>query len=163
MFGNCSNLTGIQDSFSATSIDEDGFNGMFSFTSVETVPYLPATALTRSCYSMMFANTGVKVVPRLPATTLAQECYRFMFSNCSALTTVTELPAPTIATEAYEQMFQHCTNLNYVKCLALNPTTSNCSYWLYDVAANGTFVRRSGVSWPGGGSGIPGGWTIQNA
>lgn len=72
-----------------------------------------------------------------------------------------DLPAEVLEKYSYQYMFQNCSNLNYVKCLATDISASSShSNWLNGVAANGTFVKKAGVTWPSGVSGIPNGWTV---
>ena len=103
----------------------------------------------------------------LPSTTLAYKCYSGMFSGCTSLTTAPELPATTLASSCYTGMFGGCTSLNYIKCLATNISASSCtSNWVNGVAATGTFVKAASMStstWGTGTSGIPEGWTVQDA
>ena len=101
----------------------------------------------------------------LPAMTLVDHCYDQMFANCTLLTTSPKLPAITLADSCYSNMFNGCTNLNYIKCLATNKTTSEyTNYWVYGVAATGTFVKDTNMSdWTTGVNGIPEGWTVENA
>ena len=62
-------------------------------------------------------------------------------------------------------MFNGCTSLNYIKCLATDISTFNCtSNWVNGVASTGTFVKASSMtSWTTGVKGIPSGWTVQDA
>ena len=101
----------------------------------------------------------------LPATTLADDCYFFMFKSCTSLTTAPVLPATTLANGCYFGMFDNCTSLNYIKCLATDISAIDClSGWVYGVSSTGTFVKNPNMSnWPTGDSGIPSGWTVQNA
>lgn len=113
-------------------------------------------------------QTGANVIDAsnlcLPATGLSNYCYYGMFMNCASLTQAPVLPATTLANSCYESMFEGCTNLNYVKCLATDISASNCTgFWLYNVSPTGTFVKAAGVEWPSGASGIPTGWTVQDA
>ena len=123
---------------------------------------LPATTLTADCYNQMFQNcTNLMIAPELPATTLAPGCYAYMFYDCTNLVIAPELPAITLVDSCYEEMFDGCTSLNYIKCLAEDKTAQHCTYrWVRKVAATGTFVKASGVTWPSGTSGIPEGWTV---
>lgn len=96
----------------------------------------------------------------LPATTLANYCYQYMFRG-SRITTAPVLPATTLARGCYNTMFASCTYLNSVTCLATDRSASQCTAnWLSGVAANGTFTKAAGVTWPSGASGIPNGWTV---
>ena len=86
-----------------------------------------------------------------------------MFSNCTGLTDASKLilPVTTLTNNCYSSMFKGCTNLNYIKCLATNISASNCTLnWLQGVSPTGTFVKKAGVTWPSGASGIPSGWTV---
>ena len=127
---------------------------------------LPATTLSSRCYETMFQGcTSLTETPELPATTLASSCYSGMFEGCTSLTQAPELPATTLADYCYNTMFVGCTSLNYVKCLATDISAADCTYlWLDSVASSGTFVKAANMSdWEGGESGIPVGWTVQDA
>lgn len=149
-----------------------GYNGAYSnmfhgCTSLVLPPkILPATTLTPYCYWHMFDGcTSLTTAPELPAIILAECCYETMFHGCTALTTAPELPATTLTVDCYFSMFSGCTNLNYVKCLATDISAQTCTNnWLKNVSATGTFVKASSMNnWTIGVSGIPNGWTIQNA
>ena len=116
-------------------------------------------------YSQMFKYcTGIISAENLvlPATTLTVECYKDMFQNATNLISGPTLPAQTLVQSAYEGMFIGCSNLQYIKCLAESGIDSNKStyYWLGSVASSGTFVKKAGVTWPSGASGIPNNWTV---
>ena len=96
----------------------------------------------------------------LPATTLTISCYDGMFKGCTSLVTAPVLPATTLADYCYAAMFR-ATSVNYVKCLATDISAFNCTEtWLRDASATGTFVKKAGVNWQTGISGIPSGWTV---
>ena len=101
----------------------------------------------------------------LPATTLGKACYEYMFEDCTSITVAPVLPATNLETNCYQYMFQGCSSLNYVKCLATRGIDANTKtyYWLSGVSPTGTFVKKAGVTWPTGVSGIPSGWTVQDA
>lgn len=127
---------------------------------------LPATSLTEKCYSGMFRGcSSLETAPVLPATAISSNCYEFMFMSCGSLTTAPELPASTLPFSCYQNMFTSCVNLNYVKCLATDLSGYNClNQWLSNVAQTGTFVKHPNMtSWASGDSGIPTGWTVQDA
>lgn len=153
----------------ATTLLTGCYQYMFSgCTGLTTAPEtLPATTLQTNCYQQMFYGcTSLTTPPTLPATTLANDCYNNMFSGCTSLTTAPDLPATTLTSGCYRGMFFGCSNLNYIKCLATSITASNCTtYWVYDVVTpTGTFVKNANMSsWTTGVSGIPTGWTVQNA
>ena len=142
------------------------FNSCSGLTSAENL-VLPATILPDSCYAGMFSQcTSLTAAPKLPATTLGNSCYANMFEYCTSLTTAPELPATTLAEGCYYYMFQGCESLTYVKCLATNISAYRCTHrWLYfHIPQNGTFVKNASMNnWTTGDSGIPEGWTIQNA
>lgn len=167
MFYGCSSLT-TAPALPATTLANSCYLGMFfSCTSLTTAPLiLPADTLAEGCYWSMFNKcSSLTTAPALPATTLAKSCYRYMFQDCTSLTTAPTLPATTLADSCYQYMFIGCTSLNYIKCLATDISASNCtSNWVSSVASTGTFVKASSMtSWTTGNSGIPEGWTVQNA
>ncbi len=152
----------------ATTLRNNCYNSLFSgCSSLTTAPVtLPATTLESNCYNSMFTNcTSLSTPPELPTTTLATQCYNGMFQGCSSLTTAPDLPATTLVNYCYSNMFNGCSSLNYIKCLATVITASGCRYnWVNGVANSGTFVKDASMNdWPTGTSGIPTGWTIQNA
>lgn len=151
----------------ATTLAEDCYAGMFEVcSSLTTGPLLPARLMKNSCYRLMFEGcTSLVQAPDLPATALDEYCYSGMFWGCTSLTVAPELPATVLKYNCYEQMFDTCTSLNYVKCLARNvgEGIDFCYSWLYDVSPNGTFVRYPGETWYRWESGIPEGWTVQDA
>lgn len=166
MFSNCTGLT-IAPKLPATTLADDCYSHMFyNCTSLTTAPMLPATTLANGCYSGMFYGcTSLTTAPELPATTLANSCYNSMFDDCINLTTAPSLPATTLAASCYGYMFDGCTKLNYIKMLATNISAYDCLYnWVRGVSSTGTFVKNAAMtSLPRGTSGIPSGWTVQNA
>ena len=192
MFNGCTSITTAPLTLPATTLAFGCYYGMFSGCRLTTAPVLPATALTESCYQGMFKNcTSLTTAPALPATTLARLCYGAMFSGCTSLTTASALPATTLANQCYGGMFQGCTslvtapelpaetlanncymtmfngctNLNYIKCLATDiSATTTTTDWVKGVASTGTFIKAASMSdWTTGNSGIPSGWTVQDA
>lgn len=125
---------------------------------------LPATTLSQGCYTALFIGcSNLLTTPALPATTLVQECYQNMFVETN-ITTAPVLPAPTLAVKSYRQMFSGCSSLNHIECLATNISATNClENWTNRLGETGTFVKKSGTTWPTGTSGIPTGWTVQEA
>ena len=166
MFYGCKSLITATE-LPATTLVDNCYSYMFQdCTSLTTAPELPAATLYGGCYSGMFWNcTSLTKAPALPVTTLAGGCYAYMFWNCTSLTTAPELPATTLASECYSGMFNGCTSLNYIKCLTTDISASNYTYdWVKGVASTGTFVKAAGMtSWKTGTSGIPRGWTVQDA
>lgn len=177
----------------ATTLAQNCYSNMFRGTNITDMPNLPATTLAQYCYQGMFSActsltgvtaelpalrvlpysyqnmflgcTSLTTAPALPATNLSISCYDGMFLYCTNLTTAPELPAKTIrANYSYRNMFGDCSSLNYVKCLVTDITGTNVTgFWLNGVAANGTFVKHPDATWTSGVSGIPTGWTIQDA
>lgn len=143
------------------------YYGMFSDCySLTTAPELPATRISLGAYNNMFCRcSSLLKAPELPATTLASRCYRNMFEGCGSLIAAPELPAKTLASQCYSNMFRSCGSLNSIKCLATNISASSClTGWTLGVNANGTFIKDANmVDWPTGTSGIPSGWTVQDA
>ena len=166
MFEGCSNLITVPILPSAAP-RTSCYNSMFGgCTSLETAPELPATTLGNFCYGgMFFGCTSLTTAPELPATTLKDSCYANMFEGCTSLTTAPTLPAATLVGYCYERMFGGCTNLNYIKMLATDISANAClDEWVLDVPSNGKFIKNvSMTSLPRGDSGIPYGWTVQNA
>ena len=99
----------------------------------------------------------------LPPTTLYMSSFRALFSNATNLVEGPELLAPTLAPACYSYIFG-TTKITYVKCLATDISSSGCLYkWLTSVPSSGTLVKKAGVTYPSGESGIPSGWTVIDA
>lgn len=153
----------------ATTLAGYCYFGMFEYVPITTLPsgLLPATTLADSCYREMFYHAPLITVPSdlmSNASTLASNCCRAMFSGCTSLRNSPDLNAATLVTECYRVMFNGCTSITYIKCIATSISASNATTsWLGGASSTGTFVRASGVNWARSTSGIPSGWTIQNA
>ena len=122
--------------------------------------YYALNGLLQGCPTLQNAENLI-----LPATTLASGCYMDMFTECTSLTTAPELPATTLSESCYEGMFYNCSELNYIKMLATDISATGClMMWVSGVASTGTFVKAASMtSLPSGISGIPNGWTVENA
>lgn len=97
---------------------------------------------------------------------LKQYCGYNLFSACDYLTTNgLILPSKTLVKGCYANMFDGCDNVNRIKCLATDISAEDCtSGWLNGVSSTGTFIKDPNMNdWTTGVSGIPSGWTIQNA
>ena len=145
------------------------FKGCVGITSVSD-KLLPPTTLAYTCYSSMFRDCiFLTKAPKLPATTLENFCYEGMFEGCISLQKAPELPATTLADNCYQYIFYGCSKLNYIKCLAEDISSNNCTNgWVSGVAKEGTFVKSPNMnSWTINNSstysGIPSGWTIIDA
>lgn len=162
MFSGCISLTNAPK-LPATTLAEECYTYMFHrCESLTKAPLLPATNLAYSCYEEMFAEcTSLATAPDLPATELSGWCYCAMFAVCTSLTEAPLLPATSLSNSCYEEMFIGCESLNYVKCLATEFGAESTLDWLVDVAETGTFVKKAGVTWDTGTSGIPSGWTVE--
>lgn len=171
----CNPLTGGLPYLPATSLRMYCYAGMYSgCINLESVPsgYLPVTTLKQGCYhSMFYQCKSLTSVPRdlLPSTVVVDECYMQMFQGCTGLTTAPDLPAPTLDQECYRLMFNGCSSLNSITCLAGSSGSetggdSSTWGWLSGVSETGTFTKSASVNnWIRGTSGIPTGWTVQDA
>jgi len=139
-------------------------------TYLTTPPDLPATGMNDYSYYAMFSGcTNLAEAPALPATTVYEGTYAYMFAG-TAITTAPDLPATMFRDSyCYQGMFQNCYRLNYVKCLAkqILSFAGNCTQnWLSNVSSSGTFVKNPEAPsnfWSSGASGIPSGWTVEDA
>ena len=114
-------------------------------------------------YSELFKNSGLVDASNLiiPATTLIKGAYSQMFNSCTNLVSIPVLHASVLSEECYANMLRGDTSLREIKCLATDMSATSClSYWVYNVSPTGTFVKKAGVTWPTGTSGIPSGWTV---
>lgn len=93
---------------------------------------LPSMSLNAQCYYNMFSGSTIETAPSLPATTLADSCYQGMFAGCRNLVSAPELPATTLATYCYAQMFSYCTNLiNPPSVLPALTLANECYYGMF--------------------------------
>lgn len=101
----------------------------------------------------------------LSATDLWGGDYREMFYGCTSLVSGPTLPVLKPLLMSYDSMFYGCSSLTSVTCLATDISEYGCvDDWMYGVAANGTFTKNPAMSsWGTGDSGIPSGWTVQDA
>lgn len=166
MFEDCTSLVNAP-ALPATALARECYAIMFEgCTSLASAPALPATGLATGCYASMFEGcTSLVSAPALPATTLVSGCYSRMFQQCTSLVNAPELPAERVRYQCYSYMFNMCTSLNYIKCLATDISDPECTdNWVRRISANGTFVKSPDMNdWETGDSGIPSGWTVENA
>ena len=168
MFNGCASLTTAPKELPATTVADYCYYRMFyGCTSLITAPKLPATTVAQGCYKSMFQGcTSLTTAPSiLPARTITYSCYNGMFQGCTSLIKAPELPATKLYSDCYNNMFNGCTSLNHIKCLATDISAyGSKSSWVSGVAATGTFVKAASMTeWTEGVSGIPEGWTVQNA
>ena len=134
----------------------DNFVGNNEFPSTATLAF---TELFKGCTGLTDASKLI-----LPASVLlvfsGWGTYSSMFSGCTSLEAAPELPATTLVYGCYRGMFRYCNKLNYIKCLGETGVANACDVWVQGVSPTGTFVKKAGVTWPTGASGIPTGWTV---
>lgn len=168
MFQNCTSLVSVSKNLlPALTLEGNCYIHMFrGCVSLVNAPDLPATTLASNCYSNMFRDCiSLTDVPSiLPSLVLENNCYDSMFYGCTSLEKAPELPAITLVNNCYAHMLRGCTSLNYIKMMATNIEVGNpLSYWVYQVASNGTFVRNPNATWwVIGESGIPNGWLLED-
>ena len=186
MFGNCTSLE-TAPQLPATTLAEGCYSNMFYGTNVlpdwSNIDFTNETVVASGGLKGLFAGTKVtdadleRILPKnnegkyyLPVTTLTNYCYSNMFEGCTSLTTAPELPATTLVDSCYQYMFYRCSKLNYIKMLATDISANYClSNWVSGVASSGTFVKHKDMnSLPTSTSsnyysGIPNGWTVENA
>lgn len=168
MFNTCTSLAVSDDlPIASNNWAHECFRMFSGCTSLTTAPELPGTILsTNNYYDMFLGCTSLTTAPSiLPATDLKNGCYLGMFNNCTNLTTAPELPATILAESCYDTMFCNCSSLNQIKCMATDISEWHCTYrWVYGVSQSGTFIKSPNMSgWSSGESGIPDGWSVQNA
>ena len=148
----------------ATTIGVCGMQGSFARCGQLTnAPEFSVTNVADSGFVQTFVECSSLVhgPSILPIQTMGGGACRNMFGNCTSLTTAPELPCATLSQNAYNRMFLTCPSLNYVKCLATDISATDCvTNWITGVASTGTFVKKAGVTWPLGYSGIPSRWTV---
>lgn len=167
MFQGCTALERAPE-LPATTLASYCYESMFSgCTALTQAPDLPATTLAEGSYGgMFFGCTALQNPPAISAQTLAMGCCMNMFSDCTSLKESPELKAQTLSQYCYSMMFSRCTSLKKITCTASNISAENALMdWVDGVptGASGTFVKKSGVTWPSGISGIPSGWTVQQS
>ena len=163
MFRSCYGLTKAPELPAMTMAKACYSKMFFNCTALVETPYLPAMTLADDCYSEMFEScSSLKIPPAtLPATTLAGSCYNRMFAHCTNLERAPHLPATQLIGACYYMMFRECEKINSITCLATN-FEGDCTYfWLYGVASDGTFTKKSSATWTSGYSGIPDGWSVE--
>ena len=114
---------------------------------------------------IFYTNEGIISAKNmvLPATNLREGCYYEMFNGAINLLEGPVLTEDPVARYSYEGLFRSCRSIQKVTCLATTIYQNNTLTWLADVPATGTFVKHPNATWPTGNSGIPTGWTVENA
>lgn len=135
-------------------ISADNFTGITSFGTDYT-------------FYGFFANSGVRDASNLVMATtgLTNYCYGNMFISAPNLINAPELPAITLKMGCYQNMFKNDSSLVSIKCLAISISASYCTTdWVSGVSSTGTFVKNPSMNdWTSGTSGIPAGWTVEDA
>lgn len=168
MFAGCTNLTNGPSILPALTVPQEGYINMFNgCKKLTTAPEIAATSIGEyGCDSMFYGCTALTTVPDLVATTLSSNACSSMFYNCTSLSIAPELPATVLPSSCYNSMFRGCTALSSIKCLASSGIGDSSLYrWVQSVGSQGTFIKKSGVSWPTASAdnywvGIPAGWTV---
>lgn len=167
MFSGCTSLTDIPE----TNITYTGsccdhmFAGCTSLTSAENVTLSGGTIGWNSCCRMFDGCTNLVTPPNIGnySSVTSNGHFNYMFNNCTSLTSII-LPFRTINVYM-NYMFNGCKSLTSIRCLATS--ISNQSFlvnWVNGVATTGTFVKHpDNNDWTTGISGIPTGWTIEDA
>lgn len=138
---------------------------MFSGTSIEETPYLPAENMSNSCYCYMFNRcTYLIKINEIKAKALANACFQGMFQYCTNIEESPILKIETLVERSYYYMFQGCSKLKKITMLATDISAPDCLFnWVYDVGRTGTFIKNPAMTTlPTGGSGIPSGWTVED-
>lgn len=163
MFDSCKSMI-VAPELPATLLGEKCYDFIFqNCTSLTTGPsVLPATTLNRYCYrGMFYKDIALTTPPVISATEIDYYSLQNMFGGCTSLTTAPELPAANLKNYCYGGLFSGCTSLNYIKCLAQTNTTGlPVGNWTDGVSPTGTFVKKAGITWDAGVSGIPVGWNV---
>ena len=90
------------------------------------------TELATKCYYDMFSGSSIENAPELPATVLPDDCYSYMFDMCKQLTYSPDLKATTVGQNAYKCMFQSCKALKKApEILAREFTGSQNCYQMF--------------------------------
>lgn len=114
LFSSCSGLVSPPE-LPATTVGQNGYQGMFMRTNITTAPVLPATTIGSNAYNSMFSRCSITAAPTLPAKHVGERAYFKMFSSCSALTTPPKILATTLSgTYNMYRMFYECTALTRI-------------------------------------------------
>lgn len=71
---------------------------------------MPKKTTSNMC-SYMFSGTSIESMPQLPALKLESNCYQFMFEGCTKLKKLTHIPAYNFGVHSCHGMFASCTSL----------------------------------------------------
>lgn len=164
MFMNCQQLKKAPI-LPSMQLGDFAYVNMFSGTSIEETPYLPAETMSLACYNYMFYNcTNLFKINEIKAKVLAGSCFQSMFQYCKNIEESPVLEIETLAERSYYNMFGECSKLKKITMLAIDISASDCLFnWVNGVAATGTFIKNPAMTTlPTGASGIPRGWTVED-
>lgn len=82
-----------------------------------------------------------------------------MFYGCYNITSITFSDYTDGVDSNIYYMFYGCSNLSYIAFQSIT-NVSQTGDFTWGCPASGTFVKKAGVYWPAGSSGIPSGWTV---
>ena len=142
------------------------YAGMFMDCSLLTnTPTILTKTVSDNCFQDMFELCTSLVNPPDLSSVTAVRQYGMsgMFQGCTSLVSSPDLLTTATYPGCYRWMFNGCSSLNYVKCTMSYYNSERTYMWMNGVPATGTFVKKSGVTWESGESGIPTGWTVQDA
>lgn len=127
---------------------------------------LPATSIEAGAYAGMFYScsnlvTGPKVIP----SNYSYGGFNSMFRYCSNLMSSPDFTSTgNVENICLTGCFQDCGKLRRIKILATGLANNPGMHFTDGVASSGTFIKHPNMtSWPSGTSGIPTGWTVEDA
>ncbi len=174
--GNIMSLINGDDFVGATSFyptnDTYSYNfiGLFEdATTLLTIEnlVLPATQYNKWVYQSFArgCTSLIRAPKELPAQTYqGQNTLVWMFSNCPKLQ---ESPVIRLTSNAsgdgWFQMFKECSSLKKVICLMEGTDLDVTGVaWLYGVASDGVFYKKSSSTWQSGNTAIPSSWITRD-
>lgn len=156
------NQVGYYNTFKQTTADFNAKGNILSL--ISSTGFTTVSALTDYALNSLFINcTHLQNAENLliPDVSMGYATFSGFLNGCTNMTKGPKLLPATLGGFAYANMFKGCSNLNSIVCLATDISATSClSNWTYNVSATGTFVKKAGVNWTAGNSGIPNGWTV---
>ena len=140
------------------SLGQYSYAAMFSHTSIDKAPKLPATTFRKGyVYSYMFEYTPITDASELPCLTLKPNCYQFMFYSCDKLLNGPKiLPSETLESNCYNSMFKGsqklkkapelmCTSVVLNACNAMFENCYELSYLKVHFSEWGNWQTTDGI------------------
>ncbi|MBE6331697.1 MAG: hypothetical protein E7070_05275 [Bacteroidales bacterium] len=165
----CTYLTGhveLRGNFSAwnasASVSLPLLRSCVSITSVN-IPEDAGTWNFRDCSSLASVIAPKAItMPYLAGTAIVEAYFPSATTANYAqdVTTLERLILPKLATHPTASYFSGCTALSYVRVGFTSWRTPSGNGWLYNVAANGTFIKHAALPVQYGSGYIPTGWTV---